>query len=62
MPASTAKLRHVVSNSVKVYLNGLLQEEGGTEDYTIVLSTGVVTFIVGLDAGDVVTLTGVLDN
>lgn len=52
----------VVANSVKVYLNGLLQEEGGTEDYSIVLSTGVVTFIVGLDAGDVVTLTGVLDN
>lgn len=52
----------VVANSVKVHLNGLLQEDGGSEDYTIVLSTGVVTFVVGLDAGDVVTLSGVLDN
>lgn len=52
----------VVPNASKVYLNGLLQEEGGSEDYTIVNTTGVVTFVVGLDAGDVVTLTGVLDN
>lgn len=52
----------VVANSVQVYLNGLIQEEGAGNDYTIVNSTGVVTFLVGLDAGDIVTLNGVLDN
>lgn len=52
----------VVSASVQVYLNGLLQEEGAGNDYTIVLSTGVVTFLTGLVAGDIVTSNGILDN
>ena len=52
----------VLSNSVQVFLNGLIQEEGAGNDYTIVLSTGVVTFLTALDAGDIVQMQGVLDN
>ena len=52
----------VISNSVQVYLNGLIQEEGAGNDYTIVLSTGVVTFLTSLDAGDIVHMHGLLDN
>ena len=34
----------VVVNTVQVYLNGLLQEEGVGQDYVLTASTGVVTF------------------
>jgi hypothetical protein len=52
----------VVPNSVQVYLNGMLQELGGSEDYTINDATGVVTFVVAVEAADVITLMGVLNN
>jgi len=52
----------VLANSVQVYLNGLIQEEGAGNDYTIVLATGVVTFLTPLEATDIVIMNGVLDN
>lgn len=52
----------VLANTVQVYLNGLLQEEGAGNDYTIVLATGVVTFLTALEAGDIVIMNAVLDN
>ncbi|MHA1754545.1 MAG: hypothetical protein ACTSYR_03400 [Candidatus Odinarchaeia archaeon] len=52
----------VLASSVQVYLNGLIQEEGAGNDYTIVLATGVVTFLTALEAGDIVIMNGVLNN
>lgn len=52
----------VLANSVQIFLNGIIQEEGAGNDYTIVVSTGVVTFGDALDAGDIVLMNGILDN
>ena len=52
----------VIANSVQVYLNGLIQEEGAGNDYTLATATGVVTFLTALEAGDIVIMNGVLDN
>jgi len=52
----------VVANSVLVSLNGLVQEVGAGNDYTLAEATGVVTFLTALDAGDLVGIQGVLDN
>lgn len=35
---------NVLANTYRVYLNGVRQLEGGGNDYTIVTSTGVITF------------------
>lgn len=40
----------VISNTERVYLNGVRQREGAGNDYTIVLATGIVTFTFNLIA------------
>ncbi len=52
----------IIANGHQVYLNGLIQEEGAGNDYTVVLSTGVTTFLTALVAGDIVTQHAILDN
>lgn len=44
----------VAANTQRVYLNGVRQKEGGSDDYTIVDATGVITFTFNLTTGDVV--------
>ena len=43
-----------VSNSLQVFLNGLLQEKGGGEDYTHTGTT--VTFAVAPETGDILII------
>jgi hypothetical protein len=42
--------------NVEVYLNGVKQTPGGSNDYTLNASTGVITFTANLSTGDVVNV------
>lgn len=59
---SVSSSNPVIAASVLVALNGMVQKEGGSDDYTIATATGVVTFNTGLETGDIVTIKAVLDN
>lgn len=43
-PTVTLSTSPITSGTERVYLNGVRQFAGGSEDYTIVASTGVITF------------------
>ncbi len=43
-PTVTLANTNVLANTERVYLNGVRQEDGGGNDYTIVDSSGVITF------------------
>ena len=47
----------VVAGSEMIFLNGMLQEPGATEDYTFVASTGVATFTFTPATGDKIVAT-----
>lgn len=56
-----AKIPVLSSQSFKLYMNGILQEQGAGKDYTLNTSTGVVTWLttsgtaIAMDATDVLT-------
>lgn len=58
-PAS--KLPVLSAQSFKLYMNGILQEQGAGKDYTINTTTGVVTWLttsgtaIAMDASDILT-------
>jgi len=49
-----------IANSVQVYLNGLIQEEGSGKDYTI--SGTTITFVVAPASGDILLVHYIQDN
>jgi len=49
-----------ISNSVQVYLNGLIQEEGSGKDYTIAGTT--ITFAIAPASGDICLIHYIQDN
>ena len=49
-----------IANSVQVYLNGLLQQEGSGKDYTI--SGTTITFAVAPAAGDILIIHYIINN
>jgi len=58
-PAANLPIKSL--QSFRLYMNGILQQEGAGNDYTVVLATGVVTWLantgtaVDLDANDTMT-------
>jgi hypothetical protein len=47
-PTVTLSNTNILSGTERIYLNGIRQREGATNDYTIVYATGVVTFTFNL--------------
>lgn len=49
-----------IANSVQVYLNGLIQENGSGKDYTIAATT--ITFVIAPSVGDILMVHYIQDN
>lgn len=54
-------IRKPISGAVRIYVDDVLQVEGGGDDYTIDYTTGIVSFIASFIGGEVLSWDGLFD-